>query len=57
MLTEQDIQDLKDYTSDYDDFCRNHLCDYRCEIFQKSKETGKSCFKVYCDMRRSQKKE
>lgn len=56
MLTEQDIQDLKDYTSDYDDFCRNHLCDYRCEIFQKSKETGKSCFKVYCDMRRSQKK-
>ena len=53
MLTEQDIQDLKDFTDDYDNFCKEHQCDDTCEVFQLRKTTGKSCFKQYCDMRRS----
>ena len=54
MLTDQDIQDLKDFTDDYDNFCKEHECDETCIVFQERKISGKSCFKQYCDMRRAQ---
>ena len=55
MLTDQDIQDLKDYTADYNEFCKNQTCDSNCFIFQRSQTSGKSCWQEYCLFRKTQK--
>ncbi len=52
MLTQQDIQDLKDFTDEFNVFCQNNECNDSCEVFQKSKQQKISCFKAFCDLRR-----
>lgn len=38
MLTDKDIQDLKDYTDDYNDFCKAKNCEPDCEVLVKKNE-------------------
>ena len=62
MLTEKDIQDLKDYVDDYEDFCKAKNCEPDCEVLVKKNEliaAGQkaSCWSVYCQIRNSQKEE
>lgn len=51
MLTQQDIDDLKLYVDDYENFCKSKTCDDTCEVLQKSKEQKISCWKAFCAMK------
>ena len=58
MLTQKDIDDLKLYLKDFDDFCKNRLCQPdTCFVLAYVKNTDKrlSCFKTYCRLREAGK--
>lgn len=56
MLTQADIDDMKEFLADYDNYCQGRECQPDCcKVLEyvKSSDDRQSCFKAYCHLRRS----
>lgn len=55
MITLEYIEDLKTYSKEYEEFCKQRTCqEDECIVLKTvGRNDKRSCFKTYCELRKS----